>query len=362
MKRLIICCDGTWNSPENAEVAPSNVVRFANAVLPTDSHGVTQLVYYDAGVGTGGFLDKYTGGAFGSGLSANVREAYRFIVNNYENGDALYFFGFSRGAYTVRSAAGFVRTLGVLHKVNSGRILEGWGLYVKRVPGGPDRDEVKKFREKYSRPDPENIDLRCVGVWDTVGTLGVPGVLGSLQPPGWLKPVLPKAHEFHDVALSSRVKFGFQAVAVDEKRKFFKPTLWEQSPDAADQVLEQVWFPGVHADIGGGNKERALADNTFVWMVESTRRAGLEFDEAYITDSFHPDPRGKQHESLNFVYARFGRYDRPIGFPVDVPAYTPPGKTHQSLSEATRIRYAQDGSYRPPKLVEYMEHPPPPDS
>jgi uncharacterized protein (DUF2235 family) len=361
MKRLIICCDGTWNSPENAEVAPSNVIRFANAVLPADSKGVQQVVYYDAGVGTGGIIDKFTGGAFGSGLSVNVRQAYRFIVNNYEDGDALYFFGFSRGAYTVRSAAGFVRTIGIVHKENSGRILEGWDLYVKRE-GGPDRDEVVKFREKHSRPEPEKIDVRCVGVWDTVGTLGVPGVLGSLHPPGWLKPILPKAHEFHDVALSSRVKFGFQAVAVDEKRKFFRPTLWEQSPKATEQVLEQVWFPGVHADVGGGYKERALADNTFVWMVESAKRAGLEFDDGYIRDNFHPDSHGKKHESLNFVYARFGRFDRPIGQSVDAPAYTPPGATRQSLSEATRRRYIEDTSYRPPKLVEYMDSPPPADS
>jgi uncharacterized protein (DUF2235 family) len=98
VKRLIVCCDGTWNSPENTKLAPSNVMRLARAVLPTASDGVTQAVYYDPGVGSGNIVDKLTGGAFGSGLSQNVREAYRFIVLNYEPGDALYFFGFSRGA------------------------------------------------------------------------------------------------------------------------------------------------------------------------------------------------------------------------------------------------------------------------
>ena len=129
MKRIVICCDGTWDSPENTKLAPSNVVRLARALLPGASDGVPQVLYYDPGVGTGDILDKLTGGAFGSGLSLNVREAYRFIVHNYEPGDALYFFGFSRGAYTVRSAAGFVRKAGILRKAHADQLAEGWRIY-----------------------------------------------------------------------------------------------------------------------------------------------------------------------------------------------------------------------------------------
>ena len=351
MKRLIICCDGTWNSPENEGLAPSNVVRLARAVLPTASDGAHQVVYYDPGVGSGNLIDRLTGGAFGTGLSLNVREAYRFIVHNYEPGDSLYFFGFSRGAYTVRSTAGFVRTIGVIRKVHSGQISEGWKLYRKRGVK-VDRPDTEDFRSKYSHPNSASIDLRCIGVWDTVGTLGIPGVIGSLNPPKFLD-FLNRSNEFHDVALSSRVKFGFQAVAVDEKRKFFKPTLWEQSLEAKDQVLEQVWFPGVHADVGGGNKDPALADNTFLWMVAGAKRAGLEFDEDYLAN-FRTNPHGRIHESLNGIYRRFGRHDRPIGQPVEKPAYTPPGETHQTLSGETEARFKEDASYRPPELVKYL--------
>ena len=344
MKRLVICCDGTWNSPENTKIAPSNVVRLANAVVPTASDGAHQIVYYDPGVGSGNLVDRLTGGAFGVGLSLNVREAYQFIVQNYEPGDALYFFGFSRGAYTVRSAAGFVRKAGILQKRHSNQVAEGWRIY-RIHEGGADSPEAQGFRDAYSYPNPEEIDLRCVGVWDTVGALGIPGPLGFLT----------RGNGFHDVALSSRVKFAFHAVAVDEKRRFFRPTLWEQSPDAKGQILEQAWFPGVHADIGGGYPEKGLADNTFAWMLSRARLAGLEFDQAYVETVCQPDALGPLHESRNGPYRLIPAHNRPIGQPVPEreALYTPPGETQQSLDDATERRFADDTSYRPPELVKY---------
>ena len=347
MKRLVICCDGTWNSPENAEIAPSNVIRLARGVVSTASDGAHQVVYYDPGVGSGNLIDRLTGGAFGVGLSLNVREAYRFIVHNYEPGDSLYFFGFSRGAYTVRSTAGFVRKVGILLKHHSHRIGEGWSIYRIRE-GGADSETAKAFRAAHSYPQPEDIDLRCVGVWDTVGALGIPGVFGFLTRQG---------NGFHDVALSSRVKFAFHAIGVDEKRRFFRPTLWEQSPDATGQVLEQVWFPGVHADIGGGYPEKGLADNTLAWMVSRARLAGLEFDQAYLDSVCQPDPMAPLHESRNGPYKIIPAHSRPIGHPVPEreALYDPPGKTQQSVDYATEQRYKQDEAYRPPELEKYME-------
>ena len=347
MKRLIICCDGTWNSPENAKLAASNVVRLSTAVLPRASDDVPQVVYYDPGVGTGGLVDKLSGGAFGSGLSLNVREAYRFIVQNYEPGDALYFFGFSRGAYTVRSTAGFVRTVGILQKRHIDQLGEGWRIYRMRK-GTADSPDAQRFRAAYSHPNPEQIDMRCVGVWDTVGALGIPGPLGFLT---------KKGNGFHDVALSSRVKFAFHAIAVDEKRLFFRPTIWEQSPDARGQILEQAWFPGVHADVGGGYDEKALADNTLAWMVSRARLAGLEFDQPYLDSVCQPDARGALHESRNGPYKLIPQHHRPIGRPVPVreALYRPPGATQQSLDDTTERRYEEDRSYRPPELVQYKE-------
>lgn len=346
MKRLVICCDGTWNSPENAEVAPSNVVRLARGLLPTTPDGTSQIVFYGAGVGSGNLVDKVTGGAFGVGLSLNVRDAYRFIVHNYEPGDALYFFGFSRGAYTVRSTVGFVRKVGILHRRHAERVAEGWEIYRIRE-GGADSETAKAFRSAFSHPEPENIDLRCVGVWDTVGALGIPGPLGFLT---------RKGNGFHDVALSSRVKFAFHAIAVDEKRRFFRPTLWEQSPDAKGQVLEQAWFPGVHADVGGGYREKGLADNTLAWMVTRARLAGLEFDQAYLDAVCQPDALGPLHESRTGPYKLIPALSRPIGevVPEREALYTPPGATQQHLDEATERRFERDSSYRPAGVVKYM--------
>jgi uncharacterized protein (DUF2235 family) len=346
VKRLVICCDGTWNSPENTTVAPSNVLRLARTVRPTASDGAHQIVYYDPGVGSGNLIDKLTGGAFGSGLSLNVREAYAFIVMNYEPGDSLYFFGFSRGAYTVRSTAGFVRKVGILQKRHAERIAEGWRIYRIRE-GDADTEAAQDFRNAYSHPSPADIDMRCIGVWDTVGALGIPGPLGFLT---------KKGNGFHDVALSSRVKFAFHAVAVDEKRRFFRPTLWEQSPKARGQVLEQAWFPGVHADIGGGYPEKALADNTLAWMLSRARLAGLEVDQTVVDETSSPDAHGALHESRSGPYRLIPALHRPIGraVPPREALYDPPGETRQRLDEATERRFTQDGSYRPPELVRYL--------
>ena len=352
MKRLVICCDGTWNSPENTKLAASNVLRLARAVPPTAGDGTVQIVYYDPGVGSGNLVDKLTGGAFGSGLSLNVREAYAFLVHNYEPGDALYFFGFSRGAYTVRSTAGFVRKVGILQRRNGDRIADGWRIYRIRA-GTADSPEAQRFRDQYSHPEPEQIDMRCVGVWDTVGALGIPGPFSFLT---------KKGNGFHDVALSSRVKFGFHAIAVDEKRRFFRPTLWEQSPAATGQVLEQAWFPGVHADVGGGYNEKALSDNTLAWMASRARLAGLDLDQTYLDSVCQPDHRGPLHESRNGPYRLIPAHHRPIARPIppDEALYDPPGPTQQHLDDATERRYKEDVSYRPPGLVEYVDQKKPP--
>ena len=123
MRRLIVCCDGTWNTPDHVDrgvPAPTNVVKMARAVVPVGPDGTTQIVYYHAGVGTEDIFDKVTGGAFGIGLSGRVRDAYLFLVHNYHEGDELYFFGFSRGAYTARSTVGMVRKVGILNKEHAG--------------------------------------------------------------------------------------------------------------------------------------------------------------------------------------------------------------------------------------------------
>ena len=165
-KRIIICSDGTWNNPEQKNV--TNVVRTARAIRPVDRRGMPQLVFYDWGVGSEGVGNKVAGGVLGKGIDKNIQDAYRFIVHNYVDGDEIYLFGFSRGAYTARSTAGLIRNIGILKKIHAHLIPRGYKLY--RQKSKPDAPTAIEFRRKYSH----EVRIAFVGVWDTVGALGIP--------------------------------------------------------------------------------------------------------------------------------------------------------------------------------------------
>lgn len=245
MKRLVVCCDGTWNTASKA--APTNVVRLHEAVAERGDDGVDQRSYYVEGVGTKP-LQRMVGGVLGLGLSANVQEAYRFLVESFEPGDELFLVGFSRGAYTARSLAGLVRNVGVLRREHGTRQDEAYALYRDRAEH-PDGEVSASFRARWSH----ETRIRVVGVWDTVGSLGVP--LGGLD----VVRRVNRRWQFHDTSLSSRVDAAFHAVALDERRKAFVPTLWQplqEAPQTGEQRVEQVWFSGVHSDVGGGYAER----------------------------------------------------------------------------------------------------------
>lgn len=268
-RRLIVCSDGTWNKlghKDGGVYAPTNVARIARSIAPL-GNGVEQVVFYDPGVGTGNALDRWTGGAMGVGLSDNVKDGYQFLMHNYTQNDEIYLFGFSRGAYTVRSLAGLIRKCGLLRKEHSARIGEAYDIY--RIRGDdPDSDRAEKFRTNYSwHPTP----IQFIGVWDTVGALGVPGNV--------FRTIFGSKYRFHDVTLSSSVTFAYHALAIDEKRHAFRATLWEQSDKgrAAGQTLEQAWFPGVHSDVGGGYALAGLSDEAFHWMSAKAAAAGLAF-------------------------------------------------------------------------------------
>ena len=302
MKRIVICCDGTWNKPD--QPSPTNVVKVAITLKITDGAGVEQLLFYDQGVGTGTF-DRIRGGAFGVGLSRNIQEAYRFLAFNYEPGDELYFFGFSRGAYTVRSAVGLIRNSGLLKREHFGRVKEAYQLYRRRDDAShPTEAESTAFRKKYSH-EPR---VKFMGVWDTVGALGIP-----LDGPMAL---VNKFWEFHDLRLSRSVDFACHALAIDEKRKAFHPTLWEQHPEApASQVLEQVWFAGVHSNVGGGYLNTGLSDVALLWMVDKAEACGLAFNREYLQTMVKPDALGKLENSQKLFYKiiGFGDFLRRLG-------------------------------------------------
>jgi uncharacterized protein (DUF2235 family) len=333
-KRLVVCCDGTWNRPDQLDegmAAPTNVSKLALAVAREDGGGTAQLLHYQAGVGTRR-LERFRGGAFGLGLSRNVRECYRFLVECYEPGDELFFFGFSRGAFTARSTVGLVRNSGILRSRHAARIKDAYRLYRSRAPSAhPRESEARIFRRMYSHPDP---DIHFVGVWDTVGSLGIPV-------DGVRLPLVARLWSFHDTELSSHVRFAYHAVAIDERRGPFKPTLWQQQSGVEDQRLEQLWFAGVHSDVGGGYREPALSEVPLLWMAERAQECGLAF-EPDAFESLRPDALGQVHESLKGFYLVFPRHRRPLQADGGAVA-----------SSAVRRRKEKPG-YDPPGLDEYL--------
>src|SRR3954447_1727196 len=269
-KRLVVCCDGTWNRAD--QPAPTNVKKLYEAVARSDSAG--QVAKYEPGVGTRP-LEHILGGGFGVGLSRNVQECYAFIVNNYEPGDELFFFGFSRGAFTARSLAGLVRNSGILLRRDRDMVEDAYKLYRSRDPGNaPWEAGAKRFRDEHACV--QEPEITFIGVWDTVGALGIP--VHGLSPP-WLT----KSFAFHDTTLSSFVKNGYHALSIDERRGPFQPTLWVKKrnadgsfePPPAGQTVEQVWFSGVHSDVGGGYAEPDLSELPLHWLAERARACGL---------------------------------------------------------------------------------------
>lgn len=261
MKRLVICCDGTWNSPWEGEA--TNVRRLYQRVAPRGEDRVEQRAHYLAGVGTKP-TEKLIGGLTGQGLSRNVRAAYSWVVENYDPGDEIYAFGFSRGAFTARSTVGLIRKAGVLRREHADRVGEAYALY-RRGDVKPKDAEPTAFRAAHST----ETRVRCVGVWDTVGALGVPATVPLLSR-------VNRRFQFHDTELSSWVDAAFHAIAIDEHRSSFVPTLWSRRDDPpAEQRVEQVWFSGAHSDVGGGYAERDLADLTLWWMLARAASCGL---------------------------------------------------------------------------------------
>ena len=344
MKRLAICCDGTWNRADQVQKdgrpCVSNVVKIAIRVAKRDGD-TPQIVYYDQGVGTGNFLDRVDGGVTGAGLEDNIHDAYRFVVANYELGDELYFFGFSRGAFTARSITGMIRKCGILTRKHVEKYHEALDLY--RSPDHPDDPVPAAFRKECSLSPVDPIDVRFIGVWDTVGALGIP-IGGDTR-----------KFAFHDTELSGNVHFAYHALAIDERRGPFQPTLWDFKPKP-DQKIEQVWFAGVHSDVGGGYQEPGLSDIAMQWMIDRARDTGLVFDqEAIDAHPLHPNPlQNPPHDSRGLAYRIFRPYDRPVGFA------SPNSKNKgldptQSVHPSVLQRWDGDKNYRPVKLREYFK-------
>ncbi|HXT21889.1 MAG TPA: DUF2235 domain-containing protein, partial [Thermoanaerobaculia bacterium] len=260
-----------------------------------------------------------------------------------------FLFGFSRGAYTVRSIAGMVRKCGILTRKSVGEYVKAIALY--RSPVKPTDPEAVEFRAKYSICEDQPIAIRMIGVWDTVGALGIP--LRGLR---WLT---RRDHTFHDVALSRSVEHAYHALAIDEHRKPFLPTLWRKQEDSPDQKVQQVWFAGAHSDVGGGYKERGLSDVALGWMMERATVAGLAFDTAATAvRPLQPNHQLDVHDSRTILYRVVPGVDREIGrCPVD-PA-KPEGESQldptQSLHPTVMQRWRDCPQWRPRNLAKYLD-------
>ncbi|PZX11692.1 uncharacterized protein (DUF2235 family) [Palleronia aestuarii] len=308
MKRIAILCDGTWNRFDSR--TPTNVVRLAQLLSPTDPEGVTQVPVYLNGVGAGvgatgasRLADRVLGGALGWGLLENVVEAYRQLVFLYEPGDEIFIFGFSRGAYTARSLTGFIRSTGIIGRDDLTLIPRAVRRY--RSKGGenlaPGSDESHEFRAQTMRscvatsrgeldwrrrndaPDVPLLRVAYLGVWDSVGALGVPRDVPLLG--NWTA----RKYEFHDARLSGMVKSARHAVALDETRRAFEPTCWTNIADLNTAAgasgtcpYQELYFAGDHGSIGGGGNITALSSIALGWIVEGAQAAGLAFDASRL--------------------------------------------------------------------------------
>ena len=285
-KRILLLLDGTWNDADSGS-RDTNILRLRELIASSlDQHGAVDegttklvrgrsfqhteyLVFYERGVGTGPFLDRFRGGAFGQGLSANVRRAYKFLSFYYTPGDEIFIFGFSRGAYTARSLVGLIGAAGLLKAQSCTPELEEkvWEFYRHdpndRSPG------IWCELTSYVYPR-ESFHIQCVAVFDTVGALGVPIAFFWRENRA--------RFEFHNVDLSSITKINLHALAIDEHREPFQATVWRKPKFKTFQTrTEQVWFPGAHADVGGGYiaQEMRQAKDTIVlddialdWMLK----------------------------------------------------------------------------------------------
>ena len=304
MKRIVICFDGTWNKPADENLPPeaqleTNVRRFFERIKSQGTNGVKQVKWYDEGVGSK-WYSKFIGGALGAGLEKNIIDGYKTLATEYEDGDEVYILGFSRGAYTARSLVGMIRNIGLVYnKQLTFRVAMAYGIYRTR-DDGPDSTIATWFRSMYARP----IRIKFIGVWDTVGALGIP--LDVLQ--GFNG----KFYEFHDTRLSKIVDHAYHAIAVDEHRKDYDVCLWNPA-ELPTQTMEQRWFIGAHSDVGGGYADRRLSDITLRWIQDKASALGLALDPVSVTDeNLKGNYTDSYMEFLSGKYAKLNARKYPV--------------------------------------------------
>lgn len=352
---LALFLDGTWNDTGDN----TNVWRLKSLCTTLNPSGRPQLTYYDRGV------NGFWGGSFGIGLIENIVQGYEWLVENYNDGDDVFIFGFSRGAFTARSLAGFITKQGLLSRgapLGVGQIYDRYkrsncatiyNLYDRQQSGElKDSTLEERWTLKYSR----RIDIAMVGVWDTVGALGIP----AFNIPGLSTSTLGFLH----TGLRQSIRNAFQAVAIDEHRFKFAPTLWTKlsTTTAAPrplELVEQRWFVGAHANVGGGYPSDPLSQPSLNWMISKARKLGLGFAGTIVPDDLANTAVADSYSDfLKGLYRRGSRrYMRPINAgPV---ATGKPNETETAINEtidgSVFDRYRLYPAYRPANLVDWAK-------
>ena len=319
-KNIVVLSDGTGQ--DGGRGHDSNIYKLVRML---EDRTERQMVFYDQGIGTDG--RALSGNVAGAGFSENILQCYHFIYENYNAGDKIYLFGFSRGAATVRSLANFIHYFGILPKSRPELIQQAYDLYKIGREEGYEKPEIvdvpaliaagatqiaNTVSETISRGETLNekanqfvhahpnqwASIEFLGVWDTVPALGLPAAVIDTfvnYVPSW-------KHRFHDFRLHPSVRNAYQALSIDDDRKWFQPTIWD-SFNAEYQKVEQVWFSGAHTDVGGGFQEAGLSDITLEWMIQKAVAHGVKLYMRSIkywnfciapdaTDSIHPPREG----------------------------------------------------------------------
>jgi len=353
-KTLAVFLDGTWNVVGDN----TNVWRLKSLCAPQSADGARQLAYYERGV-SGLF-----GGVFGDGIDAIIQKAYQWLVDHYDNGDDIFIFGFSRGAYTARSLGGFVAKCGLLQSGGALGVTQLYHRYRRRdaptiwaLQRTPTDDLTleERLMLKFSLP----VHIKLVGVWDTVGDLGVPWL--SLEGLSWLS-----SHQFLSTELRRAIDHGFHALAIDEHRLAFSPTLWtvretdhpdfDAAPVRDIGSVEQRWFVGAHANVGGGGENDLLPQLPLRWIMTKASLHGFAFRNDIVLDGGEiAAPVTDSYRA--FMYGLYQLVSPPHYRPIGAAPIATGGGTDANVNEtidaSVFARWRADDGYRPQNLADW---------
>lgn len=340
-KKIILLSDGTGNSA--AKQNKTNVWRLYDAL---NLHLPDQIAFYDDGVGSQEFLPlKLIGCVFGYGLKTNVRQLYKFLCHTYRPGDKIYMFGFSRGAFTIRMLLGMIDSCGICTEFHDEQELDqiarhNYNAYRSKFKSGYLTRLIRiglGVNSCYQGREHHKPEIEFIGLWDTVDAYGLP-----FDELAWLWDKLIYPMYFPNHKLSPRVKKACHALSIDDERRTFHPVLWDERDEVDPDRIEQVWFPGVHSDVGGGYPEYSLALVALEWMLTKVeavpgQKDGLQFIENQRKAILcHSDWHGKHHDSralFGVYYLYEPRKIKEICNPRDGSIKTRKPKIHRSVFE-----------------------------